>query len=135
MLAQFLRLNVSDAQIFATRNWLRAEWDPEVAVRLRLPENHNERLGERDLCHYDLRSRDLRHGFFEKVDLQSADVCDANLEGAIIISLDSIPRLRNWLLARYDAHQLEGLRLPADHNARIAGRNSAIMTFISGTLG
>jgi uncharacterized protein YjbI with pentapeptide repeats len=107
-----------------TRNWIHARWSPAILAELRLPPNHNDILsdqGQNSLA-YDLHDRDLKGSDFTQTILDRVDVAGSDFSDAITPPGTALST-KNWLLARWPTDVLQSVRLPKDHNDRVAERN------------
>ena len=90
----------------------------------------NANLSHAVLNHSDLSRADLNHANLSRAVLNQSDLNHANLSGAELSGADLrtvenlapkvVKAATNWDRAFYDDRMLKALRLPADHNARLA---------------
>jgi len=77
--------NLTVAQIQSTTNYILAELSDQHLQELGLPPDHNEKVGNGDLSHYDLSKLDLRKAELNSFNLEEATFDNTRLEGATLL--------------------------------------------------
>ncbi len=81
--ADFRDASISVEQARSAKGWLLARWSPEVLDALRLPPNHNERVGTKSFRGYYLKEATLNG-----LDLSDAILAEATLDKAKLAGAD-----------------------------------------------